>query len=612
MKSVLFVFILLCIFKFSFAQEKIIPSDIEEVTVFQNGAQISRTAKTYIKAGRSVILFDNLPQNINDESILVSGIGDFTILSVVNQLVNENVNRVDEDEIARLNSEIISLTDSINLEKSKLEIYQGQINLLSKLDSKFDAGKEFTLDDFVTAIEFQNKKLTNLKLNQLQSNNKIRLAQEEIARIRKEITEQSQSKYLAKKQIIVNVFSKQATSAGFKITYYINNAGWESLYDIRIQDINHPLELVHKANVHQNTGEDWNNVLLTLSNGNPLESGIRPYLQSWYLDYTEPEEKLKFSELKESKLINGVVTDRSTGEVIPGASVYIQGTSIGSISDLNGKFSIQAPSGSKAIVISFVGYKTKVVSVTKSKFNIKLVNSDQNIEEVVVTGLGTINEKKSLGYSADIPVAKNTHQTTIDFKIDIPYTIASDGKKYAVKVRTLSYPTEYQYYCVPKLDKNAFLIAKITDWEESDITTGSANLYFEGTYLGKSQLNLNAVKDTIFLSLGRDKNIKVERLKLEMESSKNALGNKITDETGWSISVKNLKKEPVNIMIEDQLPLSDSEEIIVSPLELTNGILDANSGKIKWSLRIPPKKDENITFRFSIKYPKDYKISMKK
>ncbi len=609
MKKILITILTICIVKLGFSQEIIVKSEIEKVIVFQKGAQVTRNAKTNIKAGKSVIIFDNLSLNINDESILVSGNGHFTILSVVNQTVTEDVNKIDVKEITRLNKISINLHDTLEYEKGKLTIYSSQLNLLAKLNNKFDSKKEFSLSDFEGAIKFQDKKLSEIKFRQFQSNTKIVRVQNKINDIKMLLNKISQRKIVTKKQIVVTVSSKTTVVANFKIGYYINNAGWNSSYDIRVKDIDNPVTLIHKANVYQNTGENWTNVLLTLSNGNPLQSGIKPNLQTWYLNYTEPERILKFTEIKDAKQISGIVTDRSKGEPIAGANIMIQGTSIGTITDLNGRFSVQAPKGSKALIVSFVGYKAKIIPLSKSKYNVRLKLEDNGIDEVVVTALGITRDKKTLRYSTEVPVKTNHHQTTVEFEIDIPYNIPSDGKKYSVQIRELSFPSEYQYYCVPKLDKDVFLIAKITNWEKSNISVGNVNLYFEGTYLGKSQLKLNGVKDTIYLSLGRDKNIKVERVRIKELNTNQFLTNKKTDEKGWEISIKNLKKQTIDILIEDQIPLSTIDEIKILPLELNNGILDTDSGKLKWLLKLKPQKGTSVSFKYSIKYPNDYKIT---
>lgn len=600
----------------SFSQEQTLKSKIEKVKIFQAGAQVQRSAKVNIAPGKSVIVIDDIPVDVSEESILVSSTGNFMMLSVVHQIDQQVFGENNTEDLIRLNLQIKLYNDSIIFEKSRLDIYKSQLNLLSKLDNKFDPQDSFSLNDFKEAIDFQNVKLSDIKTKEIKSNDKISLYNIKIQELNTKIANLPKKTTKSKRKIIIDISSQSATSGIFSISYYIKNAGWDSSYDIRVKDINNPVELSHKADVYQNTGENWDNVYLSLSNGNPSQSGIKPNLDTYYLQYSAPTEVLKLIGIKEDKTISGTVTDRQDGQPLPGVNVQIQGTSIGTITDLDGKFSIMAPKGSSSILFTFIGYKNRIAPLLNQVVNIQLEYDNQQLDEIVVVGYGTEKKTRKRDNETNIednkeivPVNTVNNQTSVEFDIEVPYNIPSEGRKHAVIIRELSFPATYQYYCVPKLDKDAFLIAKITNWETSDLSEGSANLYFEGTYLGKSQLDLNGVKDTLLLSLGRDKNIKIERTPLKTNNSKQLIGNKKTEEKSFLISIKNLKKQPINLLLEDQLPVSTIEDIAINPLELCGGILDSDSGKVKWTINLESQKDKTITFKYSIKYPKSFQIS---
>jgi hypothetical protein len=608
MKKLLLIFGLFYASISLFSQEQTIKTKIEKVKVFLSGAQISRSAKVNIAAGKSTIVFDDIPVNVNEESILVNSTGDFMMLSVLNQIESNPVGVGSAEELTLLNRQLKQYNDSIAFEKSRLEIYKSQLSLLARLDNKFDPQDSFSLNDIKDAIEFQNVKLSDIKTSEIKSNDKILFYNSKIQELNMKISNLPQKITVQKRKVVVDLSSEAPTLGNFTISYYTGSAQWSSSYDIRVKDINNPVELHHKADIIQYTGENWDNVMISLSNGNPAESAIKPNLLANYIEYTAPVEVLKLYGIKEDKTISGTVTDKNDGQPLPGVNVQIQGTSIGAITDLNGKFTILAPKGSTAILFSFVGYKNKLSPINNQIVNIQLEYNNQQLDEVVVVGYG-VQKKQVVGATTSVPVNTVINQTSVEFDIDFPYNIPSDNRKHSVMIRELSFPASYQYYCVPKLNKEAFLIAKITNWENSDLSEGSANLYFEGTYLGKSQLNLKGVKDTLLLSLGRDKNIKIERTTLKDNSSKQLIGNKKTDEKGYQISIKNLKKQPVNLLVEDQLPLSTLEEILITPLELNNGEFDQNTGSIKWPIRIESQKEKTIVFRYSIKYPKGFQIS---
>ena len=105
------------------------------------------------------------------------------------------------------------------------------------------------------------------------------------------------------------------------------------------------------------------------------------------------------SSTQNSKRITGVVTD-TQGEPIIGATVLVQGTGIGTATDIDGKFSLDVPSNGKTLIVSFIGFDAQEIPVTNNTtYKIQLSGTDYALDEVVVTALGMKREKKALGYS---------------------------------------------------------------------------------------------------------------------------------------------------------------------------------------------------------------------
>lgn len=106
----------------------------------------------------------------------------------------------------------------------------------------------------------------------------------------------------------------------------------------------------------------------------------------------------EFTSVQQAKKITGTVVD-SKGEPIIGASVLVKGTSNGTITDVDGNFSLNASQGS-VLVVSYVGYTKKEISLgNAANYNITLAEDAQALSEVVVTAMGIKKEKKALGYA---------------------------------------------------------------------------------------------------------------------------------------------------------------------------------------------------------------------
>ena len=204
-----------------------------------------------------------------------------------------------------------------------------------------------------------------------------------------------------------------------------------------------------------------------------------------------------------------------------------------------------------------------------------------------------------------------TLQTSLntEFDIALPYTVASSNQPTLVDIRNYEMKAEYQYAVAPKLDLDAFLIAKAIGWEDFSLLPGEANIFFEGTFVGKTFIDPNSIKDTLSVSLGRDKRIVVKREKVKDFTSRKAIGANIRETYAYEVSVRNTKQEPLKIVVEDQVPVSQNSQIEVTTLDTGGAVYDKESGKLTWTWTLQPNETKKVVFKFEVKYPKDKPIN---
>ena len=207
--------------------------------------------------------------------------------------------------------------------------------------------------------------------------------------------------------------------------------------------------------------------------------------------------------------------------------------------------------------------------------------------------------------AAPVSVQKQVGETTITFDIAVPYTVPSDGKIQTVEIQRITVPADYKYVTMPKLSPLAYLTANITDWAKLSLQTGEATLYFENSFVGKSTLNVNQLKDTLTISLGTDNSILVKREKRKDFTSRKVIGANRTDTFSFLLTIRNNKSNQVKITLNDQIPVSSNSDINVDPIELSGGKIDRQTGEIKWELEIKPQETKQIVLTYSVKYPKD-------
>ncbi|WP_298222442.1 DUF4139 domain-containing protein [Flavobacterium sp.] len=228
------------------------------------------------------------------------------------------------------------------------------------------------------------------------------------------------------------------------------------------------------------------------------------------------------------------------------------------------------------------------------------------LSEVVVTSQAIRKEKKQLGYAA-APINANIveNQLNVSFDIAIPYDILSNGKAHSVALKELQLPATYKYYAAPRVEKEAFLLAEINDYSKFNLLPGEANIIFEGLYVGKTYINPNQTSDTLNLSMGRDKKISITREKVVDKSGTKFLSSKKEQTFTYDITIRNNKKESIQLLLKDQYPLSSDKETEVTLMESNDAKNNTETGILTWDLNLKPNETKKLRISYKVKYPKD-------
>ncbi len=201
------------------------------------------------------------------------------------------------------------------------------------------------------------------------------------------------------------------------------------------------------------------------------------------------------------------------------------------------------------------------------------------------------------------------NQMSVMFKITHKQTVATDGKMNMIPLESYNLPTEYIYHAVPKLDKGAFLLAKVSDWGKYNLVSGDANIFFDGGYVGKSFINGNVTSDTLLISMGRDESINIQRKQKTEFCEVKFLGSNKKETLAYEISVKNKKSIPIEIEILDQIPVSQTKDIVIELLEKGTAVYTKDYGKLLWRFELGSGQSKKLDFSYSAKFPKDQLIS---
>ena len=623
MKNVITIATILCIFHIASAstiQEEIIDATIQEVKLYVNGAHITRTGSIEVDEGKSTLILKELSPYVDPNSLKVTGDKDFTVLSVNYQL--NHLAKSDEDTVVSLlQFKLKGIERSIDYKLAEIEVIVEIIDVLNSNKSIRSESSGVELEQLKKTIEYYASQFKTLTENRLDLNRQIdslKMAKFDISNQLKELNSTDET---PTGEIFITVQAESNIKGNIEVSYVVGNCGWFPRYEIRANSIEEPIELIYKADVYQKTEVDWRDVNLVLTNVNPSQSNTAPRLDPWKLNFKRLTTIITgdgFNNLIGNvREVKGTVIDNTTGEPLIGVNIIVKGTTVGTVTDFDGRYSLSIPYDGKELSFNYIGFESQDIDINNSLINVRLNESEIMLDEVVISGLrvegavgGTYWYRDREDKSKNTIIETSTYktQTSVEHKIEIPYTINSTGEVYTVEIKATNVPSTFEYYSVPKLDQDAFIVAKLTGWNEYNLLAGEANLYFENTYIGKSILDVNTFSDTLLVSLGRDKNVNVSRTVLSEFSKKRLIGGNKYDSRTVEILIRNNKDQAIDLTVFDQIPVPVTNSISVEPIDIPEQLLNPISGEIKWKKIIRPDTKESFRFGYEVKYPKHEEI----
>ena len=529
---------------------------------FGYGAELTHQAKIKVDAATKIIVISQLSTTVDINSLQISVPEDVALLSQRYSVYypvsppvikSKDIERM-EDSIVQFQKEIGRINNLISIDQEILT----RTGLLIETTINTSGNKTITSEEVLKLLEYYNGKIEKSKTNIYNHNQNIALQNKKIADIRQRITLLTAVIPNTKKpygQVFLQVMCKKSGEIPVELSYYTAHAGWTAIYDIRVNSKTNKVKMVYKASLTQTSGIDWKNTKLTLSTGTPNFGVVAPVLTPWYLQLYVP----------------GIYTD----------------------------------------------LQKRAAAGNAQRNMIQSYQDDEKLaEEVVVTALGVERKPKELGFGAQTIdpstlqqyTTLNEGQLNTNFEIDLPYDIASDGQLHSVTIKDQEIACVLKNYAVPRIDKDAYLLAEVADWQNLDLLPGDANIIMDDTYIGRSTIDPNSTSDTLNLSLGRDKRVVVKRSLIKEMSSLKTTGKESRQVFTYEILVKNNKVTDVNLLLKDQFPLSNIKEIVVTLEDGSDAMVNTETGVLTWKIDLKPGESKKVRFSYSVKYPKDKKI----
>ncbi len=549
---------LLCLTQTLFTQTtKTIKPKPNKATVYLTGAEIGYLETLTLPAGSNEIIIEGVSPYVDENTISAFFKGGLVIDTKKSLRYPEPPkNPALEDKygkyIARINDSLEELVYLIKDCTNKQGSYQRERNLL--LNNRLIRG-EFARDSIAllkSSLDLLRLRLTNIDEEELMQERKLNKHYKLQAKLneRKIYYQLLQSEgtpiinpdmYNPIYQIIVTIENEVAVTGTLSLKYYVAQAGWMPIYDIQAASGKEKIQLVYRAQVYQNTGLDWKDVALTLSTSNPAIGNTKPVLSEWNLYFGYPESYI----------------DKMNKAKTPAA----------------------------------LNYNNNMNYKSLEKKSLALESNTDMMDDAGVPAIPVFT------------VDDNFLRTEYDIKTR--YAIASDNKAHNVIINNVEIPVDLAYMAVPKLDKDAFLMGKVVNWEDLNLIPGAAKIYFDDSYIGTTTIDPVSTKDTLYINLGRDRSIIVKRQNVKEKCKEQMVGEfKMVSKT-IEITVRNTKAIGLAFEIEDQIPITIDPGIKITLGDNDGAIYNEVTGKLTWKINIKPKDTKKIRFTYEVKYPKD-------
>jgi uncharacterized protein (TIGR02231 family) len=526
----------------SWAAELDATSAIDTVTVYPDGATVTRVIAVDLPSGDSTLIAKDFPLGLDTSSIRVEGEGGAKLTIGT---IDARTPRAAPVNLPELDKRIEALND----QRADLQGAIDSANARRKFAEHFaeaspagigDKGEARPIAEWRTAFATVGEEIASADTAVRDATRKMREIDRQIAQLEVE----RKAKPPSKLEVRMDIAAPAATKATLRVTYNVRNARWLPLYDARLdtgaKDRKPQLELVRRAEVTQATGEDWSNVALGVSTVRIGRGGSAPELNSLVAQYPQ----------------------------VP------RPRALGSVSD--SAMPAAAP-------------------MQQRKMETSAAKAADDIRE-------RAEEQQAVAEIGDF-------QAT--YKIPGRVSLgAAEGAK-SLRIASMTVPADLMVRAAPVMDPTAFLEASFKQTDETSLLPGKVAIYRDGTFVGRGKLSASAKDDIVRLGFGADDKVRIERAVLKRNEGSAGLlvTTSKTDERSFKTTIRNGHDFPIKVAIEDQLPVSENEDILVEMLPATTPPTASNirdkRGVLEWSFDAKPGEVRDINFAWRVRWPKD-------
>lgn len=526
-----------------------IETRIESVTVYPDRALVMRRGTARIEGGAQEIVVAGLPLELDVESLCASGRGEVAVRIIGVEARERPLTQAKGETARGVQRELDAAQEAGQALGQSDEALQNRLDTLQKLAR--DAAKRFadSLSKGQSSLEQLTQLLDYIAAQTAGINAErgaLELRKREVAALQVALSQRlkqlKNGAQRVERAVAVLVESSGAGEWQLELSYIIGGAGWTPLYDARVTTApEQAFSLSLNALVSHSSGEDWNDVALSLSTARPGLGTLPPKLSPVWIDVPRLPVPAAPRMMRARK-------DTPDEREETGVAYMAM-----DVSDLL-EAALPAPAPIEA----------------------------QHVEAMV-----------------------ESQGATVEFVLPHRLSVPGDGQGHRVAIATRELPAKFDFFAVPRRVELAYERATVTNNSPLSLLEGQAAVFRDGVFIGRSTLFNTAPNGEFQLFLGPDEQVRARRELVSREADKKFLGLEKRVHFAYSIEVHNLKARAVKVGVQDQIPVSRSESIKVklrsSAPEATMGDL----GLLDWELHLQPGEKRVLRFDFAVEAPRE-------
>ncbi|WP_420966747.1 mucoidy inhibitor MuiA family protein [Bradyrhizobium sp. B120] len=519
-------------------------SQVDAVTVYPDGASVTRVITLDLPAGDNTLVAKDFPMGLDPSSLRVEGEAGGRL--TIGAIDARPPRPVEPANLPEIDKRIEALRD----QREDLQGIITSAEARRKFAEHFaeaspvgigEKGEARPVSEWRTAFSAVGDEVATADTAIRDAARKQRDIDREIARLEADRAAKPPSKL----EVRIELASAAATRATLRVTYAVRNARWMPLYDARLdtgaKDRKPAIELVRRAEITQATGEDWSNVALAVSTVRVARGGNAPDLNSLIVRYPQPPRPL------------------AAGRAFD---------------------SVQQPSA-------------LMPAPAAPPMEQHLFKQAEERDAVAEVG---------------------AFQAT--FKIPGRVSVAANEGAKSLRISTATITPDLAVRAVPVIDPTAFLEASFVQADEAPLLPGQVSIYRDGIFVGRSRMATAAKDETVRLGFGADDKVKIERTVVKRNEGSAGLivTTSKTDERAFKTTVRNGHDFPIKVAIQDQLPVSENDDIVVEMLPSSTPATTTNlrdrRGVLEWAFEAKAGEVRDINFAWRMRWPKDKGVVM--